>query len=172
MNAWVQDQFFERVGPFCGGTCSNMVQWAPGRIVSESVDPYHVTSVDTFEEWGRAPIERMYARYDGGVLHLHGNGRHLLEAVTTLKGLKALYLGDDRGFPRAIDALDALHVRRGAVPIVLATDVDTFQRKLRKRELAGGVLYSIMDPLPAERINEAMTEVRAYRAPRRLPHAV
>ena len=77
-------------GPLlAGGTCSNMVQWIPGRIVSESLDPYHMTSVAYFESWGREPV-RDLAHFDGGVIHIHGNGRHLLAAVSTIRGLKAI----------------------------------------------------------------------------------
>ena len=46
LNLWVQKAFFERVPLLEGGTCSNMVQWLPGRILSESVDPFHMASVD------------------------------------------------------------------------------------------------------------------------------
>ena len=66
---------------------SNFAQWVPGRIVSESIDPYHMTSVDYFEQWGREPAERILRHFDGGVIHIHGNGRHLLEAAATLQGL-------------------------------------------------------------------------------------
>ena len=45
LNVKVQGAFFERVPRLEGGTFSNMGQWIPGRIVSESLDPYHMTSV-------------------------------------------------------------------------------------------------------------------------------
>src|SRR5208282_4313341 len=98
LNVDVQRTFFKEIPPLAGGTCSNMVQWIPGRIVSESVDPFHMTSVEYFESWGREPAERVLAAFDGGVLHIHGNGRHLLEAVSSLRGLKAILLGDDKDF--------------------------------------------------------------------------
>src|SRR3989339_2190667 len=71
LNSMVQDTFFEFNPLYEGGTFSNMAQWIPGRIVSESVDPFHMTSVDYFEEWGREPVERIYRAFDGGVLHIH-----------------------------------------------------------------------------------------------------
>ncbi len=165
LNSWIQDTFFDIVGSFAGGTFSNMVQWAPGRIVSESVDPFHMTSVDVFEEWGRAPIERMYARYDGGVLHIHGNGRHLIEAVATLAGLRAVYLGDDTGFPAAIEIAGELRRRFAEVPLVIGTDYATFRRKLGDKTLPGGVLYTVeAKGVTREEINETMPLVWAYRA--------
>ena len=69
-----------------GGTFSNFGQWIPGRIVSESLDPYHMTSVAYFEKWGREPAERILGAFDGGVIHIHGNGRHLFQATSTHHG--------------------------------------------------------------------------------------
>jgi hypothetical protein len=147
LNVAVQETFFQRVPLVRGGTASNMVQWVPGRVVSESVDPFHMTSVDYFETWGREPAERILGRFDGGVLHVHGNGRHLLEAVSTIRGLKAIFLGDDRGFPQAFDVLDELKARTGEVPLVVEVDFDRFAEKLNARRLPG-----------------LMEKVRAYRA--------
>jgi hypothetical protein len=163
LNVLVQDTFFERVGLLDGGTASNMVQWIDGRIVSESVDPFHMTSVDYFEAWGREPAERILSHYDGGVLHIHGNGRHLLGAVSSLRGLKAIYLGDDRGFPEAFDVLGQLQARTGNVPLVVAVGWDRFTDALRRRTLAGGVLYQVAGADSADAVNRLMQDVRAYR---------
>lgn len=84
-----------------------------GRVISESVDPFHMTSVEYFERWRREQLEQIFAEFDGGVTHLHGNGRHLLEAVSSVRGLKAIALGDDRGFPPAFDVLAGLKRRAG-----------------------------------------------------------
>ena len=163
LNVLVQDTFFERVGLLAGGTASNMVQWIDGRIVSESVDPFHMTSVDYFEAWGREPVERILGRYDGGVLHIHGNGRHLLQAVSSLAGLKAIYLGDDRGFPQAFDVLRELQAKTGDVPLVVSVAWDRFVAGLRRRTLPGGVLYQVTEAGSVEAVNRLMDEVRAYR---------
>ncbi|MHC4400023.1 MAG: hypothetical protein ACYTG0_10110 [Planctomycetota bacterium] len=163
LNLAIQNAFFERVPSLCDGTASNMAQWVPGRVVSESVDPFHMTSVDDFERWGREPAERILGRFDGGVLHVHGNGRHLLKAVSTIKGLKAVFLGDDRGFPRAFDVLDQLQARTGDVPLVVQVDFNRFADKLHRHELPGGVLYKVLDCPSADAANRIMQTVRAYR---------
>ncbi|MCU0874577.1 MAG: hypothetical protein MUE50_19775, partial [Pirellulaceae bacterium] len=163
LNVLIQDTFFERVGLLVGGTASNMVQWIDGRIVSESVDPFHMTSVDYFEAWGREPVERILGHYDGGVLHIHGNGRHLLQAVSSIRGLKAIYLGDDRGFPQAFEVLGDLQTRTGDVPLVVSVDWDRFVDALRRRTLPGGVLYQVTGADRADAVNRLMEEVRAYR---------
>jgi hypothetical protein len=163
LNVKVQSTFFDLVPPLEGGTSSNMVQWIPGRIVSESVDPFHMTNVDYFERWGREPIERILERFDGGVLHLHGNGRHLLPAVCSIRGLKAIFLGDDRGFPPAFEVLDDLRARASDVPLVLQVEFDALAEKLRQRRLAGGVFYRVQSVPHLDAANRCMEQVRAYR---------
>jgi hypothetical protein len=164
LNILIQDTFFERVGLLSGGTASNMVQWLDGRIVSESVDPFHMTSVDYFEAWGREPVERILNHYDGGVLHIHGNGRHLLQAVSSIRGLKAIYLGDDRGFPQAFEVLCELQTRTGDVPLVVSVDWDRFVDALRRHSLPGGVLYQVTEAASTDAVNRLMEEVRGYRS--------
>jgi hypothetical protein len=162
LNVAVHEEFFSRVPSLRGGTCSNMAEWLPGRIVSESVDPFHMTSVEYFERWGREPVERILAHFDGGVLHIHGNGRHLLEAVASIKGLKAIYLGDDRGYPAAFDVLAELQARTGDVPLVVTVPYDKFAAGLARHELPGGVLYKVTDVPDLDTANRLMEDVRAY----------
>jgi hypothetical protein len=164
VNLRVQNLFFEEVPLLAGGTCSNMVQWMPGRIVSESVDPFHMASPRYFEEWGREPVERMYSRFDGGVLHIHGNGRHLLEHVQSLKGLKALFLGDDRGFAPAYEVLPDFRKRVPDLPFVLGIPFARFVERLERRELTAGVFYRVKGAVPPDEANRLMERVRAYRA--------
>jgi hypothetical protein len=163
LNVTVQEAFFRQVPLLEGGTCSTMAQWLPGRIVSESVDPFHMTSVAYFERWGREPVERILACFDGGVLHIHGNGRHLLEAVSTIRGLKALYLGDDRGFPLAFDVLKEIKQRTGDLPLVVTVDYGRFSEALRQHRLSGGVLYMVKEVPSLDEANRCMDLVRAYR---------
>lgn len=163
LNLKVQNTFFDNAPSFRGGTFSNMTQWIPGRIVSESVDPFHMTSVRYFEQWGREPVERILSRFDGGVLHLHGNGRHLLEATCSIAGLKALYLGDDKGYPPAIDVLPALRARAGDLPLVVQVPYPVFVERLTRHGLPGGVLYMVRGAPDADSANRWMEAVRAYR---------
>jgi hypothetical protein len=159
-----QETFFQRVPAFCGGTLSNFAQWLPGRIVSESLDPFHMTSVDYFERWGREPAERILAHFDGGVIHIHGNGRHLLEAASTLRGLKAILLLDDVGFPKAFDILQELKSRTGDVPVSVFAPYEQFVEELQRRALPGGVLYQVTGVPDVDAANRLMDKVRAYRA--------
>jgi hypothetical protein len=163
LNVKVQTIFFEKVPLWEGGTFSNMGQWLPGRIVSESVDPFHMTSMDYFEKWGREPAERIMTHFDGGVLHIHGNGRHLLEAISTLKGLKAVYLADDKGFPRAFEVLDSLKRRMGDLPVVVGVGFPEFCQALHEHRLIGGVFYRVTNVPNPDAANRCMDLVREYR---------
>ncbi len=163
VNLAVQKAFFERVPLLEGGTCSNFAQWIPGRIISESVDPFHLTSVKYWEQWGRENVERMLGEFDGGVLHIHGNGRHLVEAVSTVRGLKALALLDDTGFPLAFDLLPDIKKRTGDLPLIVQADYSRFVSALEKHELAGGVFYKVLNVPDVSTANRTADRVREYR---------
>jgi hypothetical protein len=163
LNCRVQRAFFDDIGLFEGGTFSNFGQWIPGRIVSESLDPYHMTSVAYFEKWGRGPAERILAEFDGGVIHIHGNGRHLLSAASTLRGLKAILLLDDLGYPKAFDIIRDLQARTGETPLALFADYEKFVDRLKKHDLPGGVIYQVQNVPDADTANRLMEEVRSYR---------
>jgi hypothetical protein len=164
LNVRVHEKFFETAPSLEGGTFSNFAQWLPGRVVSESLDPFHMTSVAYFERWGRKPAERIMTHFDGGVIHIHGNGRHLLEAAATLRGLKAMLLLNDRGFPPAFDVVDQLQARVGDMPISLFAPYEAFADRVRRRALPGGVLYQVQNVPDAAAANRLMEQVRAYRA--------
>ena len=162
LNVEVQRTFFQHAPLLAGGTCSNMVEWIPGRIVSESIDPFHMTSVDYFEEWGREPVERILSAFDGGVVHIHGNGRHLLEAVSTLRSLKAVLLADDLHFPSAFSILGKLRRRLGDLPVVVNVEFPNFVAALESHQLEGGVLYKVRHVPDVETANRTMDRVREY----------
>ncbi len=164
LNVCVQEAFFDHAPLLEGGTCSNMAQWLPGRALSESVDPFHMTSVGYFERWGRENAERILSHFDGGALHIHGNGRHLLEAVSTLAGLRCIFLGDDRGFPPAFEVLPEIKARTGELPLIVNVDYGSFHGALREHHLLGGVFYRVREVPDIETANRCMDLVRAYHA--------
>jgi hypothetical protein len=162
INMRIQEKFFAVVPMLEGGTFSNFGQWIPGRIISESIDPFHMTSVAYFEKWGREPIERLLGQFDGGVIHIHGNGRHLLEAATTIKGLKTVLLMDDRGFPAAFDVLADLKARMGDMPVAVFAEYSQFAERLDRHDLPGGVMYQVKNVPDVATANRLMEKVRAY----------
>jgi hypothetical protein len=163
LNVRAQQTFFETIGLFERGTFSNFAQWMPGRIVSESLDPFHMTSVAYFEEWGREPAERILGTFDGGVIHIHGNGRHLLPAASSIRGLKAILLLDDTGFPAAFDVIAELKRRMGDMPTAVHAEYEPFVERLERHALPGGVLYKVNDVPDIDAANRLMEKVRAYR---------
>jgi hypothetical protein len=163
LNVRVHEKFFETAPSLEGGTFSNFAQWLPGRVVSESIDPYHMTSVAYFERWGREPAERIMTYFDGGVIHVHANGRHLLEAAATLRALKAMLLADDLGFPPAFELVERLKSRVGDVPVSVFAPYELFQARLARHDLPGGVLYQVQGVPSVDAANRLMEHVRAYR---------
>jgi hypothetical protein len=163
LNVEVQQVFFERVPLLEGGTCSNMAGWLPGRVVSESVDPFHMTSVGYFERWGREPAECIMGAFDGGIIHIHGNGRHLLAAVATMHGLRGICLLNDKGWSPAIGEAPRLQQLTGGMPLIVDTDFAAFTRAFECHGLAGGALYKVHGVPDADTANRWMDKVRAYR---------
>lgn len=164
VNLRIHRKFFEKVPLIEGGTCSNFAQWLPGQIVSESLDPFHMTSVDYFERWGREPIERIFSQFDGGIIHIHSNGRHLLKAASTLKGLKAIYLVNERHSPPAFEVLGDLKRQVGDVPVICPVKYPAFYQALKDHTLVGGVFYDVHDVPDVTTANSCMTLVRKYHA--------
>ncbi len=163
LNVRVQEAFFNNTPSYLGGTFSNMVQWVPGRVISESVDPFHMTSVEDYEEWGEENVQQMFNHFDGGVLHIHSNGRHLLNAVSRLDGLKAIFLLDEKDNPLAFDVLLELKKQTGDVPLVVAVNEDKFEHHLNRNTLPGGVFYWVKSTKSVDEVNRIMEGVRKYR---------
>ena len=162
VNLCVQKTFFEKIPLLGGGTCSNFAQWLPGKIISESIDPFHMTSVDYFEKWGRGPVELLFAEFDGGIVHIHGNGRHLLESASTLKGLKAIFLGDDKGFQPAFEILEDAKNKTNNIPLICFVGFNIFEQALKNHNLAGGVFYNVTDVPDIYTANKYMELVYKY----------
>ncbi len=163
LNVKVQETFFENTPSYRGGTFSNMIQWVPGRVISESVDPFHMTSVEDYEQWGEKNVQRMFSHFDGGVLHIHSNGRHLLNAVSRLEGLKAILMLDEKDNPPAFDVLPEIKKQTGDVPLVVVVNEDKFEHHFNRNTLPGGVFYWVKSTKSVDEVNRIMEGVRKYR---------
>jgi len=163
LNIWVHEVFFNTVGLIHGGTASINAQWLPGRIVFESVDPFHLTSPDMFEEWGRKPIQKVFDFFDGGIVHLHSNGHHLLENIISLNRLKCIvFYDEDFGTPTYMK-LNSLSSKSGGIPMVIPIPYEVFVDKLVKKELPTNILYDVKGAPDVKTSNEVMDEVKNYR---------
>lgn len=161
LNLKIHRTFFDIVPDLDGGTCGYVLPWIPGQILCESVDPFHMTSVSDFEKWGVEPIKRIFREFDGGVIHLHGNGGHLLEAVCQLPGLKAIRFSND--WPRIIDILQELRRRAGDMPLTVNVSYPEFVEALKRHKLPGGMFFNVYGEIDAYTANKCMEAVRAYR---------
>jgi hypothetical protein len=162
LNIWLRETFFDTVGLQNGGTFI-FGTWFPGRIVNESVDPFHMTSPEMVEKGGCEPLERMFCRFDGGTIHLHGNGRHLLERAAKIDGLKLITLGDDAGLPPYYTILDDIAVQRGSVPVQLGIPCDVFAERLARNTLPGNTLYNVWDVPDLNTGCELIDKIKKYR---------
>ena len=163
LNLKIHNTFFDSVGLLEGGTCSWVVPWIPGRIICESLDPFHMTSLRDFEKWGREPLERLVGQFDGAVLHLHANGWYLLEAACSLQGIQALLLVDEKDHRPAIEIGHELRKRAGDMPLSLLADYYDFAAKLDAHQLPGGVFYYVSGAPDACAVNRCMEKVRDFR---------
>ncbi len=164
INMKIQNAFFEHIPLVRNGTCSNMSQWIPGRIISESVDPFHMTSPDYFEEWGKPMLQRALDNFDGGVIHVHGNGRHLLKSLCSVKGIRGICLLDDRGWPKAYETVRQIQQDSTKdTPLSLIIPFDKFEEGLQNHTLAGGVIYMVSNTPSVNAANKLMKTVLAYR---------
>jgi hypothetical protein len=163
LNRTIHDTFFEIVPGVEGGTCSWVLPWLPGRIICESLDPFHMTSGNDLEAWGREPLERLVGDYDGAVLHLHANGWHQLEIACSLRGIKALLLVNELRCPPAIEIAWDLRRRAGDMPLSMVVEYGDFLPALRNHGLPGGVFYYVSGAPGIDAANRCMEQVRAYR---------
>ena len=108
-------------------------------------------------------MKRCLAYFDGGVLHLHSNGRHLINMVSQLKDLKAIYLLDEKDNPLAFDVLPELQVQAGDVPLVVSIEGHLFEDHLKRNTLPGGVFYVVNSEKSVDEVNRAMEKVREYK---------
>jgi len=165
VNCRVQDKYFDIIGLYEGGTVSNMAQWIPGRIISESLDPFHMADLAFFEKWGRGYLEEIFDHYDGGVCHLHsGNGMDLISSAASLKGLKMIFFVDEGWNEyKAYHDLEIVDKRRGSVPVGISIPYDIFVDKLTRNALPGNILYTVTGTPSISEGNRLMEKVRAYR---------
>ena len=162
VNKAVHDTFFAKTPLLEHGTTSFPYGWIPGRIIPESIDPFTMTSVDCFQQWGLPALEQILSQYDGGVTHIHGNGRHTIEAACSVKEIKGLRFCDDGNVPPAFDVQRQLKGRCGEMPILLPVPYQKFRPALDDHDLLGGVLYKVTDVPDSDTANRTMDQVRTY----------
>lgn len=140
LNVQVHNDFFKYVPLYYNVACSIEATWLSGRIITGSVDSFHMTSAEYFEEWGSEPIKKQFSNF--GIIHIHSNGRHLLEAVSKIKCLKAINFLNERDFHPAFSVLSKIKKITKFIPIVINVDMEDFQKGLKNHNLEGGGFYT------------------------------
>ena len=67
-----------------------------------------------------------------------------LRGLYARRGLQAILLLDDRGFPPAFDVIAELKARAGDVPVALFAPYKKFVERLARHDLPGGVIYQVL----------------------------
>lgn len=163
LNIEIQSDFFNRVQLLDNGTFSIEAGWIPGRIVMESVDPFHMTSLEYFEKWGKPTIERIFKKFDGGIIHIHSNGHHLIKAISQIKGIKAISIYNDGASTLTIKDLKLIKKETGSVPLIFELKQIDFEQGLKDHTLTGGVLYKVNEVFDKDCANRLMDKVRDYK---------
>jgi hypothetical protein len=97
-------------------------------------------------------------------MHIHSNGHHLIEHISTLKKLRAILLLDDKWNPPAYTEIDKLDPLRKDVPYIIDIPFEVFTDRLVKKELHTNVFYNVNGVPDLDTANTLMKDVRAYRA--------
>jgi hypothetical protein len=79
-----------------------------------------------------------------------------------LRNLKAVLLGDDRGYPPAHTLLHEFRRRAGDLPLIVTIPAAAFLEGLERRTLPGGIFYKVAGEFESSEANRLMETVRAY----------
>ena len=156
----VQDLYFEEIGLYRGGTFSNLCGWLPGKVIAESMDPYHLSGPAPFYEYGKEYIERMFSHYDGGIVHIHANAYFLVRQAAELQGIRAISLLDDPYNPPAYLQLERITADRGSVPLTVNVPYEWFVDRLKKKALIRNILYVVEGVPGFSEANALMKQVK------------
>lgn len=163
LNVFLQERVQNTTDTFLGGSFCLPGLWAPGNPVMFSVDAYHLASPGFYYEWGEPHLQKLLDHFGGGHLHIHSNGRHLIEHAAKLRNLTSINMGDDIGNPRAYDELELIKRKAGDVPLIVGCEYGEFVRDLESNALPGNVLYMVVGLPSIMEANLLMEKVRGYR---------
>ncbi len=77
-------------------------------------------------------------------------------------GLKAIWMGDDTGFPDSFKIIDKLKKRAGDIPLLCECSYPELEKALTDHTLTGGVFYYVNEVPDADTANRCMDRVRSF----------
>jgi hypothetical protein len=131
---------------------------------NKSVDAYSLCRPGTLRRWGMAQIARFIDYVGGANLHIHQNGRHVIEEVTEIPGWREARFTDGPGWPRTFDMRWELRRRMKDIPIVIRCTEDELLAGMGQRDLPGNARY-VLSTGGLDQARRIMDKVYAYRAP-------
>lgn len=136
--------------------------WIPKQSIPMSVDCYNLCAPSVYAEFGRPYQQQLIDHFGGGNFHIHGNGRHMLDEFSQLRGCVAVLIADDGSDVAAMDDLTAIKERLGSITPAVGCPKDRFAKELKERSLPGGVYYEVTGLDDVDEANRIMDIVRNY----------
>lgn len=137
-------------------------KYAHCNIPDLSIDAYGLCRKEVYESLGLEQHKKIVEHYDGGRLHIHGNGRHLCRLVSRIGRLTSCSMGDDVGYVKAHTIADQLKDDMHPIPISVSIPIEAFSKRLKDRSLPAGVCYSVTGAGSVDEANDIMQRVFDY----------
>jgi hypothetical protein len=131
---------------------------------NQSVDAYSVCRRGVLRRFGMTQISRFVRTVGGGNLHIHQNGRHVIEEVVEIPGWREARFTDGGNWERTFDLRWEIRRRMKDIPIVIRCEREEFLDALRRRDLPGNTRY-VTSANSLDDAKRLMDQVYAYRAP-------
>jgi hypothetical protein len=143
-----------------------LAQYRVDRQPNQSVDAYSVCRRGVLRQFGATQLARFMQTVGGGNLHIHQNGRHIIEEIAEIPGWREVRFTDGGNWEKTFDLRWEMRRRMKDIPIVIRCEEQEFLQALASRDLPGNTRY-VLSTRSLEHAKRLMDQVRAYRAPAR-----
>ena len=131
---------------------------------NQSVDAYSVCRRGVMRQFGMAQISRFMRTVGGGNLHIHQNGRHVIEEVVEIPGWREARFTDGGNWERTFALRWEIRRRMKDIPIVIRCEREEFLDAMQEHDLPGSTRY-VVNANSLDDAKRVMDQVHAYRAP-------
>jgi hypothetical protein len=141
----IAEAVLDVIPPFCGGYCSRMKMWAPGKAVTPQNDSSSLISAEMYKEFVLPWDQKIVSHFPYHSFHVHSTEHHQIDNLLTLKNLTAIQftLEHTYGGPPLDVTLPVVRRILDKKPLLLVIrDLDTV--KLCIRELPAQGLFVML----------------------------